>query len=68
MVYGLVRQEVTRWDARLTIRQKVPLTAPGMVALGLGVSEAAKPTSSVPEKENAAKKIIRRHLIGGTPH
>jgi hypothetical protein len=54
-----------RWDARLTIRQKVPLTAPGMVALGLGVSEAAKPTSSVPEKEKAANEIIRRHLIGG---
>jgi hypothetical protein len=65
IVYGLVRQVVSRWDAKLTIRQKVPLTAPGMVALGLGVSEAAKPTSSVPEKEKAANEIIRRHLIGG---
>jgi hypothetical protein len=32
----------------LTIRQKVPLTAPGMDTRGLGVSEAARPTSSVP--------------------
>ena len=32
----------------LTIRQKVPFTAAGIVSRGLGVSEAAKPTSSVP--------------------
>ena len=32
----------------LTIRQKVPLTAAGIVSRGLGVSEAARPTSSVP--------------------
>lgn len=38
----------------LTIRQKVPLTAAGMDLRGLGVSEAAKPTSSVPAKANAA--------------
>jgi len=38
----------------LTIRQKVPLTAAGMVLRGSGVSEAASPTSSVPAKENAA--------------
>lgn len=33
---------------------KVPLTAAGIEARGLGVSEAARPTSSVPAKEKAA--------------
>ncbi len=36
------------------IRQKVFLTAEGMVLRGLGVSVAARPTSSVPANENAA--------------
>jgi len=30
------------------MRQKVPLTAPGIEARGLGVSAAARPTNSVP--------------------
>lgn len=38
-----------------TTRQKVCLTAAGRAFLGLGVSEAARPTSSVPAKEKAAE-------------
>src|SRR5258708_2988359 len=36
------------------IRQKVFFIAPGIVLRGLGVSEAARPTSSVPAKAKAA--------------
>jgi len=43
-----------------THRQKVCLTALGMVFRGLGVSEAARPTSSVPANEKAAVTKTRQ--------
>lgn len=41
-------------DGASATDQKVPLTAEGIDSLGLGVSEAARPTSSVPANEKAA--------------
>ena len=52
MIFSDLSSDSQWWE--LTIRQKVPLTAAGMVLRGSGVSEAARPTSSVPAKENAA--------------
>lgn len=48
MVFHNVSKGGMRSSHKLTIRQKVPLTAPGIVSRGLGVSDAARPTSSVP--------------------
>lgn len=49
------------------IRQKMFLMADGMVTRGLGVSQAAKDTSSEPEYENAAvtKTFIVSHAAAG---
>lgn len=45
---GWLEAPCARVNECLTIRQKVPLTALGILSRGLGVSEAARPTSSVP--------------------
>ena len=42
----------------LTIRQNVPFTAAGIVLRGLGVSEAARPTSSVPAEKYVSALIF----------
>lgn len=50
----------------LTMRQKVPFTAAGMVSRGFGVSLAARPTSSVPARFEYDKPIYKQVYRTGT--
>jgi hypothetical protein len=49
-----------RAECSRTTRQNVPLTAAGMVLRGFGVSEAAKPTSSVPATFLRQRRNLRQ--------